>query len=337
MLHAHYLIFACTLILTALTATTARADELTMMNGDRLSGTAVRMEEGVLEFATEYGGTVPVAWAKVQELYTQKPMRVLTDEGQIIESCNLLRNGGLFALRDRGEQALEVTRINPEAWVNGEGHLLTGEADISMKLDRGNTTQDAAELDGALEWKHLRHRVKLRGELEYNITDGEKTTDQWDVSGKYDNIVSARHYYGGKVSVKEDRIAGLQMRISTGPYLGRQFLQTPVTSLSAELGMEYISEQFTEKADARYGAGAWSVNFKHALQGTPLQFYHRQKGFTNVNNLRDVVVDSWTGVKAPIKGGFTTSVELKTEYSGEHVPGTDPWDLTYRLKFGYLW
>lgn len=47
-----------------------------MVNGDRLTGTVMKMEDRVLTFQTEYGGELKLDWLKVQRLRTDSPMRI---------------------------------------------------------------------------------------------------------------------------------------------------------------------------------------------------------------------------------------------------------------------
>jgi len=55
-----------------------------------------------------------------------------------------------------------------------EGHLFKGEATMSLNIDQGSTRQKEADMDVAMEWRHLNHRVKLQSELEYDTTENEK-------------------------------------------------------------------------------------------------------------------------------------------------------------------
>ena len=63
------------LILSLWLATPAWADEVYLLNGDRITGTIVKMEEGVLTLQTDYGGEMKIAWGKVQRLTSTDPLR----------------------------------------------------------------------------------------------------------------------------------------------------------------------------------------------------------------------------------------------------------------------
>ncbi len=92
--------------------------------------------------------------------------------------------------------------------------------------------------------------------------------------------------------------------------------------------MDGVKESFDALPENTYLAGSWSLDFSHTIIDDALQFYHRQKGLANVNNLNGVVLDTWTGLKIPIRGGFSTSAELKANTVEMHwqalIHGTLP-------------
>jgi putative salt-induced outer membrane protein YdiY len=59
----------------------ARADEVILANGDRLTGTVVRKEGDELIFKTSYAGEIKIAWGQVVRVTTEHPMSlVLSDQ-----------------------------------------------------------------------------------------------------------------------------------------------------------------------------------------------------------------------------------------------------------------
>lgn len=61
--------------LTALSAAPALgADTVVLSNGDRLTGTAVKLEGGKLTFKTAYADAIAIAWDQVTSLTTSQPL-----------------------------------------------------------------------------------------------------------------------------------------------------------------------------------------------------------------------------------------------------------------------
>ena len=66
--------------LAAFAAAPVCADTVTLGNGDRLSGTVVKMEAGTLWLETAYAGTLKLPWPQVYRLETDGPVRLKLDD-----------------------------------------------------------------------------------------------------------------------------------------------------------------------------------------------------------------------------------------------------------------
>lgn len=332
-------VFSLTLLFM-LNATALRADEVVMVNGDRLTGTVLRMDGGVLQFETAYAGVVSIDWEKVRELSTDTPMRLRLENGELLNSQQLTREQQHFLLEAEGEneaRGVSVADINPSAWETGEGYRLSGRVDLSVKANRGNTDQDEIDISTDLEWRYLKHRARLFGELEYDVNGGEQTRNKWNLSTKYDRFVSGKHYVGAGLFLEHDKFADLDLRTSVGPYIGQQFITGSKMNLSAEIGVTYVFENFASDPDDDYVAASWSVDFDRFIIPSVMQFYHRQTGLMKVEAPGNIILDTWTGLRFPLQGGFSTSAEVKAEYDANAAVDADEWDTSYRLKLGYQW
>lgn len=65
-------------------AASARADEVWMKNGDRLTGTVVRKADDTLILRTGYAGEIRLQWSQVERISTDRPVDVLlTDDAYL--------------------------------------------------------------------------------------------------------------------------------------------------------------------------------------------------------------------------------------------------------------
>jgi hypothetical protein len=62
-------------------AGTARVDEVTLKNGDRLTGDIVKMREGDLVIKTPYAGEIKIDWKEVQNIAS----KVQTLDGSVLQ------------------------------------------------------------------------------------------------------------------------------------------------------------------------------------------------------------------------------------------------------------
>ncbi len=315
------------------------AQTIILQNGDRLTGTVERMSDGIVKFSTEYAGALNIEWKKVREIHSDgEPMQVRLTGNGTIPVKSIIRNGDRILLDQRSEPTANITQINPDDWETGKASRLNGEVGLAAKLDRGNTHENRTDLSTRLEWKKLKHRVRLAGEIEYDKTDGEIAQNRWSVETTYDNHFANNLYYGGMTTFKRDRITDLDLRWTIGPYFGWNIIDKPGTKLSIESGLEYTSETYRSQSSSdSFIADAWRMEFSYAIIDDKLELYHRNKGLVSLADAGGLSFDAWTGLKAPIARGLSTSAELKTSYNGDEPKGTVPWDTTWRMKLGYQW
>lgn len=314
------------------------AQTIILQNGDRLTGTVERMSDGIVKFTTGYAGTLNIEWKKVREIRSDdEPMQVRLTGNGTIPTRTIIRTDALTQLDQRSEPTANVTQINPDDWETGKASRLSGEVGLAAKLDRGNTHENRTDISTRLEWKKLKHRVRLAGELEYDKTDGEIAQNRWSVETTYDNHFAKNLYYGGMTTFKRDRMTDLDLRWTIGPYFGWNIIDKPGTKLSIENGLEYTSETYRSQSGNSFIADAWRMEFSYFIIADKLELYHRNKGLVSLADAGGLSFDTWTGLKAPIASGLSTSAELKTSYNGDTPEGTVPWDTTWRMKLGYQW
>jgi putative salt-induced outer membrane protein YdiY len=331
------------LLIFALSAANAGADEIIMRDGSRLLGKVVKRENGTLDFETTYAGVIQIQWKEVAEITTEKPMELLLSDDSVIETEHLTNNvEDLIVESDAGQgpQTLAqdaVTLINPEPWRKGEGYKLTGRVNFALSKQRGNTDKDELDLDGALTWRRKNDRFQAFGELEHDRNDNKKTTDKWNADGAYNYFITKKWYWGAFTRFEHDQFADLDLRTSVGPLVGYQWFESKQMNLSTSTGISYVNENYYSQSDDDYVALPWNIDFDRYLFGEFMQFYHKQTGFWNLEHTSDVVWNTWTGLRFPLVLGLVASTEIKVDYDSGAAKNTDKTDTTYALKLGYQW
>jgi sRNA-binding regulator protein Hfq len=84
-------------------APAARADQVALKNGDRLTGTIVKSDGKTLLLKTDAAGDVTVKWDAVSAIVSSQPLNVQLNNGQVL-SGNVTSDDGKFNIdtRDRG-------------------------------------------------------------------------------------------------------------------------------------------------------------------------------------------------------------------------------------------
>ena len=317
-------------------------DEILLKTGSRVLGTVTGSREGVVTIDTDFAGTLNIELDKIASVRTDNPVVIkLADQSELQQQPLRIENDSVLLATTAGVQesvALgDLLLVNPEPWELGQGYKWTGLASFSMVTERGNSDTD--ELDYKLEtvWRSLRDRytAKFRGEKDKNNND--TTTDNWYAQGKYDYFLEGSLYAGFQVSAEHDKFADLDLRYLVGPYIGRQFYEEPVFTLSGEVGMSYVNEDFIEADDDDYAAANWAVNASSNYLGGDSRLYLDHRGILNLEETSDYILDLTLGLAFPLLWSFEAAGELVWEYDAGAVDGVKELDQTYRLRIGYTW
>ena len=326
-----------------LVSSLAAADELIMKNGTKLVGTLVSASEDSVVFDTPFAGEITIKEENIDEIITSTPVTILMDDGTVFVDKEIItEDDKVFVLREDTQPTVlnidEIDLITPEPWRLGEGYKWTGQVNALLVSERGNTDTD--ELDGDFEtiWRSLEDRITIRGLIEQDKNDGDKTKDTWWLRNKYDRffVKDPDNYWGYQVYFEYDKFADLDLRTLTGPYIGRQFFENDILNMHAEIGVVYVDEQFDVAEDRDFWGSSWEVRLTSGIIPM-LELYVDQSGVLNLNETADTIVNTVAGVRFPTIYGLQTSAEAKWEYDGGAVDGVDDTDETYTIKVGYAW
>jgi len=143
------MVFACSLI-SLLAVPALRADTVVLKNGDRLTGTAVKLDGGKLTFKTDYADAIAIAWDQVTSLTTAKPLVLPTAKGNLSVSSIERAATGLIVATASGPATLDPAAVtilrtpaDQQAYEDslhpGWAHAWAGAATASLALARGNS------------------------------------------------------------------------------------------------------------------------------------------------------------------------------------------------------
>lgn len=146
----------------------ARADEVTLKNGDRLTGTIIKSDAKTLDIKTEFAGVVTIQWSAITSISSTEPLHLGLSDGQVIVGPVTTHDGQVTVTTQTAgvvtasKDSIQVIRSDSEqaAYDAAMGRLqhphLTddwnGLLDTGLSLTRGNS----ATLTFALSGKAVR-------------------------------------------------------------------------------------------------------------------------------------------------------------------------------------
>jgi len=335
----HSFVFFVLLMLAEL----AVADELVMKNGSRLIGKLVSASESEVIFDTPFAGQLKIKQANIVSVVADQKVTLMMKDGTVYRDKQIVTREKRMLMMAAGQQPVvfdvaDMALVNPEPWRIGDGYKWFGQVNSALAMERGNTDTDELDIDFESIWRSLEDRYTLRGAWELDETNGVENKDASKVRGKYDRF--SQHnpddYLGFQLALEQDKFADLNLRTTVGPYLGRQFFDTPLLVMHAELGLVFVEEDYNEAPDDDYWGSNWEVRLSSDIF-PDTEFYVQADGVINFSHLERQLVNTTIGIGLPIVYGLKAGAEIKYEYYGGAVQDVDKLDETYQLKFGYSW
>ena len=74
----------CLSMLIGMLCSEGSADQITMKNGDRLTGTIVKFDADKLTIKSEFAGEVQIPWAAIEKMTSDQPVYVTLKDGRVL-------------------------------------------------------------------------------------------------------------------------------------------------------------------------------------------------------------------------------------------------------------
>lgn len=315
-------------------ATPTWADEVYLLNGDRLTGTIVKMEENVLTLQTDYGGEIKIEWGKVQRLSSGGPLKILVP-GEYRDPVRSFFYGAqaLQEVRELGpDGSIPLTDIKA---INLEPIRLTGTVTIGGNSTSGNSSAKA--FNGATRFMLSAYRQRLLVEGKYNYGQaGDQVTARNSLASlKHDYFISKQIFIESFGMLEKDTLQNLQLRSTIGSGLGYQFYETARTTLSLSIGLAHVSEHFTNSPNNQTPSGRWSLRWEHGLWPDRVKLFHRHEGFYDINAGNAFRFNADQGVRITVYKNLFFNVEYDFRLNTQPAPGRKTTDEAIIFGVGY--
>jgi len=318
-------------------------DEIVLKNGSRLLGKVTGVRDASVNFSTDFAGELTIDMDQVESISTQSPVVMQLADKTVVREVPLQveQSEVVIAAGDgMGERKLaldELLLVNPEPWELGEGYKWSGQTSFAWALERGNTDTDELDIFFESIWRSVLDRYTLKLTSEQDEVNGQRSADNWLLSGKYDYFISDGRYWGIFASAESDEFTDLDLRYLLGPVYGRDFRDDSLLALSAEVGVAYVNENFIVAEDQDYVSGIWNLKMSSDYLGADSRLYLTQRGILSLDDISDLVIDTTVGLAFPLRWGLEASAELLLEYDSGAPAGVEDLDQTYKVRIGYSW
>lgn len=330
------------LVVVALAATPAFGDTVKLKNGDVLTGKVVSILGGKVVLVTDAAGEIKIDVAQVESLSTDAPITVLLPGGASFKGKATMGAGGNITVDAEGvgpqNVALATAEINkpdkpPREW--------TGSIVGAATFVRGNTYANTVAVDLDAENRgdidRLTFLAFYRAGRQKDPTTGLTSTSERRVGMalKYDYFFAEKAYWYAAISAEKNAVSAIDLRFVAGAGVGWQFIEDESTKLSAEAGVAWYVENYsdaTPTVDDMAARAAFSFDHKFNDVHSVFDDTIALKVF---NGPRDYLVRTKGGFRQKFTPTFFSQEWAEWIWDSTPAIGKKRQDVTYYLGIGW--
>jgi putative salt-induced outer membrane protein YdiY len=332
------------LLALLLTVVAARADQIVLKNGDRLTGSILKSDSDKLTLKTDYAGEIAINWSAIDQVSSNQPLFVTSKEGQVLvgrveTSADKLR----VHTKESGEVA--VARETVQAMRSPEEQKLaqawSGFVDTGVSLTRGNSRTLTYTLGANADRITERDEVSVYAASLFakSTIAGVSVDTAKAVRGgiRYDFNLSRQVFAFAFTDLEYDKFQQLDLRNVLGGGLGYHVIKTDNTLLDLFAGAAFNQEFFSTDITRRTAEVLIGNELSYKLSDN-LALKERLVLFPNVSDVGQFRGALDTSLLTRLSNWLGWQITLSDRYLSNPLPGIKKNDLLLttglRLAFG---
>ncbi len=334
------------------------ADQVTLTNGDRITGSILHSDTKTLVMKTDTAGEVTFKWDSIVAISSPGPLYIGLGDGQMIVGAVETANGrfnvttktaGVVAtskdaiqfIRNNDEQAKAQAEIdhfrNPrlvDLWV--------GNLDLGFAASRGNANTETLTLSTNAARATTRDKIAVYYTSIFSSSDFSGGTNETTANSKrggvsYNLNLNKKAFVFGSVDLESDQFQDLDLRFAPAGGGGYHAIATMPTQLDLRVGAAANREFFSTGLNRTSAELLVGDNFVHKFNAAT-HVEQKLDFFTNLSDTGEYRVNfDISGVTA-IHKWFSWQVTISDRYLSNPVVGRKKNDAIYstglRVSFG---
>jgi len=314
----------------------AYADEITLVNGNVLTGHVVKAEKGAITLTTDYSEPVLVKTSAIKSITTDGPVEIHLTDGEVLKGKLGTTAAGEITVESSEGRKSSVISWDKLRSINPPPVKWSGNVSIGLNSQSGNTERTSISIGVEASRKTEIDRANFRFLYNYAEDSGKVSARNAFGTLSYDYLFSERFYGYMALEMLSDRFRDLSLRTTVGPGVGYQVWDYPGRSLSLELGAAYVNENHVVGTDDSWISARAAANFSWRVIDA-ITFKDYLELYDRVDKSSKFTMRN----EASVTTGLTTSWAMKVsniiEYDGMPAPGIKKADVFWivALQYGF--
>ena len=339
----------------------ARADVVTLKNGDRVTGTLVNIKGGTLQLKSDVLGNLSIPMDKVANYTLDKPVALITKGKVPVEGTAELTPSGDWQVNANGHtqtiKAADVDTVmpadayqslvatNPRFW-----QAFKGTASLGISIQRGNqdTSTYTTTINAVRERPttpifeaHTRTNVGIMAllshasETDSNGNNSSSITSH-TLSGnlREDVLFTPTLFVFGLAQADHISTEGLYLRQTYGGGFGKDVIKNKRTTFSLIGGMTFQHEKFFNGSSDSSGDGLLGETLGEQFTKR-IRLDHSLTFYPNFSNLGEYRFDTATAFSLKLSTKLSLNTGIIDLFLSNPPPGNQRNNLTFSTGIGY--
>ncbi|MBP7051215.1 MAG: DUF481 domain-containing protein [Phycisphaerae bacterium] len=334
------------------TCSAVYADQVVLKNGDRLTGKIVSLTDGNLVLNSEQAGQITIAMANVATFQSDAAVELHLKDGTVLNQPVASADPGQFAIprgaavRPQTFALADVASINPPPKPEPKW---TGSISGAVTSTHGNTTSESVAASVSVMRRSDKDRTTAGADYgkskqtdrDRDPVTGQKeertTEDWWRAKAQYDYFFTKKFFGFLNGRYEKDAVAELDRRVVVGGGAGYQWIETPRTNFSTNLGLASLYEKYDVDPPADDSNSQISMqagyNFDHRITDT-LRFVHDLTYYPSLEQFSDYYLTTTAELRANLTKTMFANFRVIFNYDESPAPGQGSTDVKYILGVG---
>jgi putative salt-induced outer membrane protein YdiY len=323
-----------------LMASSARADEVILKNGDHITGTIETADGGKLKIKTAMMGEVTVDMANVKTFSTDEPVKLQMKDGSLINQKVSGGSEGQVETVPGGTIAPQPIALNKVEKINPPPVAWTGSIVVNGLLSQGNTSSEQLGANLDITRRTEDDRITLGAGYLYGrqkVAGVTSTTDNnWFIAGKYDYFFTTKLYGYANARVEKDTVQNLNIRVTPGVGGGYQWIEAPDFKFNTEAGVSWVYEDFsTEPTPEENVSIRLAYHLEKGFDDDKFKITNNLQYFPSVQDMHDYLLLFDAGLRVALTKTMFSEIKTEVDYDNTPAPGSKRTNVKYILGVGW--
>lgn len=327
------------------------ADSVTTLDGSKLIGQIVKIEDGVIELETSYAGLIKIKQTNTSAISTDSPIFVEFDGGNTLYGTVNTAGSQVEVVAQDGQFSSSIDRISA-TWQEGTDspQVRKLQAELAEK-QRKWQYEAAAELTGntgnseslstgislAATLSSKEDKLKFYGSYNYGETDDAISVDNAKAGVRYDNTFADDYFWYARSELGRDAVQDLDIFNVTGAGLGYKLIQKENQNLSVNAGLLYRFESYGNGTDISAPAGDFGIDHDYTWENVKL--INHIEFIPSFDDFADYRINHESSIEFPLGTSKAWKIRagIAHRYHSEPSPGNNELDTNYFTRLVLSW